>query len=45
MIVLALWFLHDAMENGPPTQRKFSRRMTVLMWLIFAPGTVNLFMM
>jgi hypothetical protein len=45
MIVLALWFLYDAIENGPPTQRKFSRRGMILMWLTLAPGAVNLLIM
>jgi hypothetical protein len=45
MIVLALWFLNDSIENGPPTKRKLSRRMILLMWLTLAPGTVNFFMM
>jgi hypothetical protein len=45
MIVLALWFLYDAIEKGPPTQRKLNRRMTLMMWLTLAPGAVNLLIM
>jgi len=45
MGALALWFLNDALGKGPPTQRKLNRRMTLLMLLALAPGTVNFLMM
>jgi hypothetical protein len=41
--VLALWFLVEARDQGPQTERKLSRRASLLMMLGLLPNFVHLF--